>query len=265
MATALKFPRGSTVYFLLSFIRDGAALDLTGATLAGLILPGPAAAIADAYGPLAGITLIDALAGIVQLKISPTDTAGLPTYAAPWWRVRATLLNGDVEAQVAHQGPLYLSGEGCDCDACFPLPPVQGVTQTLEPGGTVTLLPPAMANYVANRPDLTTLYGNVATALQGLSAATIAALTLGAVVNVSNLPNRVAMQYKLRANTGAEVDTPTTGQIVTCANAAGKLWELEQVMKAGAPCTWDNPAQLWCQVVGNNGAPALLTGFATPS
>jgi hypothetical protein len=274
MATRLKFPRGSTVYFLLSWTRDGVQLDLTGAELEALIkataLTPDAAAIAltSDDDPTLSFTWREDAAGLAILKFSPEATADWASPVPPFWRAKATLPNGDVIVADAHQGPVLLTPLlGSSLDAAWgEEPPVAGVTQTLEPGGTVSLLPPAMANYVHNRYDLTGLIGGTSVKLDGLSAATLALLQNGAKICLS-FAGDIEMLYKLRAK-GADVeDSPW---VIVCDNDTTRCWELCSVTKQGVPAVWNGTTEKFHQVSASGAANAVAMdveqiGFVLPA
>jgi hypothetical protein len=271
MATRISIPRGSTVYFLLSWTRDGAALDLTGAALSAFIKATPetpdcAAAFqtSDAVPQLV-FTWRDDPAGLAILQFKAGATAGQFYGAAPIWQAAATLANGDVIIAEAHQGPLFVpprSGNSLDA-AWGDCPPVDGVTQTLAPGGTVALLPPAMANYVLNRSDLTGITGGTSATLDGLSAATLAALAPGAKVELS-FTGDIECQFKLTA-----LISGTAPWVVPCVNDTARCWQLVRVSRLGQPCAWNAATGKWYKLwsIGPDGAalPAMdLTGFSLP-
>ena len=268
MATRLKFPRGSTNYLLLSWVRDGAALDLTGATLEAWLKPTPEDADDGDDVVELSHTAVDAVAGITLLKFTAANTSALNRAGDRYWRAQATLADGDVIVPETHHGPLVLTplaylanrwGEAVDL-------PVDGVSATLEPSGTVTLLPPAMANYVLNRYDLTGLTGGAATDLDGLSTATLAALQNGAQVELF-FSSDIALRYRLRDVDG---DTETAPWLIICDNDTDRVWQLIQVTKDGLPCTYNSTTQKWYSVwsVGSDGAATVSadeTGFTIPA
>lgn len=274
MPTRLKFPPGSTAYLLLAWKRDGAQLDLTGATLAAALLEGPAApadsalALTTGDDPSLSITWRDDPAGLAILKFSPAATAALAAGRPYFWRASATLANGDVIIAETHQGPVFMSpylGNPLD-EAWGESPPVDGVTQTLLAGGTVTLLPPAMANYVLNRYDLTGLTGGAATDLDALSSATLALLQNGAKLCLS-FAGDIELFYKLTAK-GADVENAPW--IIVCDHDAARVWRLISVSKQGQPCAYNETSQKFHRVwgVGADGAATAsldVDGFAIPA
>jgi hypothetical protein len=76
----LTILRGDTYLARLTISRDGAAADLTGATLKMMIKPDAMTLDANATLSLttsAGLTVIDALSGIVDVELTPAQTDDL--------------------------------------------------------------------------------------------------------------------------------------------------------------------------------------------
>ena len=263
MPTRLKFPRASTPNFLLTWKRDGALIDLTGATLEALILETPGAPEASALAATTGTD--PALAfpwradqfGQACLQISAEATESLANNRAYYWFARATLANGDVVFSEAHHGPLFLTPYlGSPLDGLWgDEPPVDGVTQTLVPGGTITLLPPAMANYVQNLSSLTRLLGGSSVALDGIRADSLALLTTGAKAALS-FSGEIEAIYRLRARTSGS-ESENAPFVILCDNDSARCWQLCVVTKETAPCSWDAALSKWRQVLIAAGSIAL--------
>lgn len=254
MPTRLKFQRASTPYFLLTWKRDGALIDLTGATLSALLLETPGAPEASALASTTGDAPALAFTwradefGQACLAFTAAATSALSNNRAYYWFARATLANGDVVFSEAHHGPLFLTPYlGSPLDGLWgDAPPVDGVTQTLVPGGDITLLPPAMANYVQNLSSLTRLLGGSSVALDGIRAESLALLTVGAKITVA-FTGKIDAHYILRARITDEVESAPW--IILADNNAGLTWELRSVTKEGTPCLWDATLSKFRQVL----------------
>lgn len=262
----LYLPTGATGRFRLTFARaDGTIIDLTGATAVEFFVTrSPFMAEADydlALSVGEGITITDGPAGLADAVISAALSAALEPFGEFFYFARATLATGEVVIPDLLRGSFWTDitsalNQADNGDALVRLDP---------PTGEISAVTPDMANYLINRYDLTGLYGGTSADFDGLSAATLAQLANGARIQLG-FAGRILAQYVLRANTGAEVDTPTTGRIVVFDNDTDRVAELEFVMKEGLPCAWDEPAQTWCQVTGYGGAASLITpGFTLPA
>lgn len=251
-----NFVRGSTVYVPLAWTRDGAAIDLTGATLFAQILalatsPDSAALCAsDDAGPVLVFVNRDDLAGLATLKFLPGATSDIRQLPAPVWQARATLASGEVVALNAHLGPISLTppqGSTIDntwsCDA------------TIDCGGDAQSLVVASANYVLNRADITRLTGSLGTDLAGLSADTLASYATGAVVRLF-FAGSIVTDWRLRLRATAP-STESAQHRVFCVNDATRLWERIAISKEGASCAWDADLGKFKQILVAGGAITL--------
>ena len=258
--TGLKIARGSDVYLLLAWTRDGAALDLTGATLSAWLKHSPddAPVIADTSGSAMTLVAFDALTGLAILRLKPAATSGLSRDVYYYAQAQAVLASGETVICEAHQFLLALSPVPSSLNPLpggFDMLPVTGVSPWLEPGGTANPLLPAMSNFLILRPDIVGLGVTYpgATKLSGLAAAVLAVLQDGAVVRLT-LAGEITADYRLVTGT-----IGTEGQWqVACDNAPTRYWQLcNTPSKQGAPSVWVSSLTKFKQVLEAAGALAL--------
>lgn len=266
LGPTLYLPHGASGRWQQTIVKpeDGSAIDLTLATAIEWILKRtPTTADADADLTLtegAGITVLDDLAGQIQIALTAAQSAEPAPYGSYFYFTRVTFSDGRVIIPDNLRGT-FLNDLGAAAEQELD----EGCITRLDAAtGTLTPATPDMSNYVLNRHDLTGLYGGTAVKLDGLAAATLAELSNGTRLQLGFTNRRVA-QYRLRAKETGEVDTSATGQIVVCDYATSRVWELEYVWKDGLPCTWDEVQQLWCPITGYGAAASLLTGFSLPA
>jgi len=243
VATQLRFPRGSSRSYLLTFLRpDGDPEDLTGATFAAYIKASVFDADADALVDIsARLTVLDAAAGEAVLALEPDDTADLDAWSAKEWEARATLSDGRVVVREAHRGALVFS------------PLTGGPDAVLPPGDEIAEYSAGDAGSGASVSDITGLTGGASTDLDGLSAARLAGLPVGTVIELF-FTGSVAVRYRRRLRSPAdetEVGAAAGGFKIICDNATTTLWELVSVTKQGVPCLWNADTVKWHQVVGS--------------
>lgn len=265
MATRLRFPRGTTHRYLLSWTQGGTAVNLLNATFSAFLkrseFDDDADALVDLSGQFSALDLIDAS---VILTMPASATAELDPFTDVWWVARVVLAGGDVLELEAHHGPVLFSPIAAGLDSAVPQ---DGISETLEPDGDIAQLPSQMTDYIHNDPSILTLTGGAATSLDGYAALTLAALASGTKVQLSFAGSAVA-QYRLRARTVAELEV--LPHVVLCDHDADRCWELEFVTKQAQPCAWNAGSSLWYRVwgVGADGAtvPAMdEAGFSLPA
>lgn len=272
MATRLRTPRGSDLHLSLIWTIDGAAADLTGATLEAWLLPTPTTALtSDTAHTVLTPVVIDAIRGVTTLTIPGTATAAWTAPVPLYWVARATLADDSHLIPETHHGPLELTPyPGTPC-ADTQLPPNYGVTQTLQPGGTVALLSPIMSNYILNFYSMTGLTGGLTTTLDGLAATTLAALQNGsrAVLQLASPEDgdteKIRLEYEL---TALGADSESAPWIITCDNDATRCWRLDRgtVSKGGQPAAYNTTSGKWHRIwgIGTDGAATASldpTGF----
>lgn len=269
----LFLPAGASGLFRLTLSRaDGAAIDLTGATVLEFIITrSPYKDDADHELTLDltdGITVTDAAGGIAEAEIDATASAALPNYGRLHYFTRATLASGEVVIPDLCRGLFYTDrtsalNQAANGDAL----------QRLDaPTGEILAVSRDMGNYILNRHDLTGLTGGAATDLDGLSAATLAALANGArlVVTLTHADTeKIRAEYQLGA-IGAS--TESAPWVIVCDNDTDRCWRLDRgsVFKGGQPCAYNETSQLWHRVwaVGADGsaAPSVdASGFTLPA
>jgi len=256
LGPVLYAPLGASFSFRLALTRpeDGAAIDLTGVTaLAFTLKTSPTLADADASLTLnlsSGITVVDALAGLVSVSVTAAQSATLTAAGPYYYATKATLSTGAVVIPDLLRGLFYndlYSVEEQQCEGT-------AITRLDAASGTLTPTTPDMANTVINRYDLTGLTGGTSVKLDGLSAATLTALSNGAIVRLF-FTGSIMADFRLRANTGSE--TESAPWRILCDNGSGRLWELIAVTKQGVPCVWDATLSKFKQVLTSGGAIAL--------
>ena len=257
MATQLRFPRGSSRSYLLTFLRpDGDPEDLTGATFAAYLKASVFDADADALVDVsARLTVLDAAAGEAVLAFAPADTADLDAWAAQEWEARVTLSDGRIVARDAHRGALVFSPLTGSPDA------------TLPPSDEIEEYSAGDAGSGASVSDITGLTGGTSTDLDGLTAARLAGLPIGTVIELF-FTGSVAVRYRRRLRSPsdeAEVGAAAGGFKIICDNAPTTLWELVSVSKAGVPCAWNADTTKWHQLVGSGTGTGVSTAIAQES
>ena len=269
----LFLPTGATGTFRATLSRgDGAAISLVGVAAVDFFVT-RSAYKADADHELhlelaAGITVVDALAGIVEIEITAEQSADLDPYGAFFYFLRAELASGEVVLPDLCRGAFLTDltsalNQAANGDALQRLDP---------PTGEIAATTPDMGNYLLNRHDLTGLTGGAATDLDGLTAATLADLANGArlVLTLTHGDGeRIRAEYQLGLKS---TDTESAPWIIVCDNDATRCWRLDRgmVTKGGQPCTYNAGTGLWHRVwaVGADGAaaPSLdATGFSIPA
>lgn len=146
MPLRLKFPRGSGFSFLRQFVRDGLAVDLTGATLAAFLKYSPDELDADAIAEPV-VAVVDAATGLVRVTLAGADTAALPRAPEFFWQARATLSGGTILAPDAMQGPVMLQP--------FLALTTPEILPELTPDSAAVAGIAAAVNTIEIRPDLT--------------------------------------------------------------------------------------------------------------
>jgi len=268
MALALPFPRASQRTYLLSW---PVGVDLTGATLTAALKYSLTDAAADAIAlstgddPQLSLVVIDAVAAKATLTFLPGATSALPVGVFPWWQVVATLAGGEVYIFENHQGVLDLTPGPSLC-GCHEVPPVPGISALIDDTASIALLPTMLSNVVLNRYDLTGLTGGTSVKLDGLSAATLAALQSGAKVELS-LTGDIELQYRLRARPESEAEAAPF--VILCDNDSARCWALTRVFRSGLPCTYNAGTTKWHKewAVGADGSATNAidaTGFTIP-
>jgi hypothetical protein len=260
VATKLRFPQGSSSSYLLKFLRpDGAVESLDGASFAAYLKRSVFDADADA---LVDISRHDFQAGLAVLSFFPADTADLDPFLSCEWQVRATLGDGRVYVSAYHQGQLVFA-------------PLPGDSQMSEPPNDYIekFTPEAMSNYIRNLYELSGLTGGGSTKLDGLSAATLAAMPNGTQVEL-HFTGSIGVRYRLRDLEDGEVEVGAAagGFLIVANNDTTRAWELCAVTKEGQPCVWNTDTTLWhqqlAQGTGTGVAPALAQeadGFSLPT
>lgn len=250
----LYAPWGASASWRMAITRDGAALDLTLLTAAVWSLRrSPTLPDADADLSLslgAGLSVVDAPAGFLFGAYTAAQSAELVPYGAFHYQLKLTFSDGAVVIPDLLRGTFYndlASAEEQACDGA-------SIVRLDAASGTLTPTTPDMSNYVINRYDLTGLTGGTSVKLDGLPAATLAALTDGAVVRLY-FTGDIMADFRLRANTGSE--TESAPWKILADNATGRLWQLLGVWKQGAPCVWDPALSKFKQVLVASGAIAL--------
>lgn len=146
MATRLQFPKGSTFSFLRQFVVDGAALDLTGYTLAAHLFHSPDDAEADALASLT-IAATQTALGIVRITVAAADTAALARAPELYWRASATASAAVVVPETMHGPVRLMPALDLVAPAC--------VAETLVPDDASELDQLATGSFLGIRADIT--------------------------------------------------------------------------------------------------------------
>lgn len=223
-------------------------MDLTGATAVDFFVTRSAfKAEADhdlALRLAAGVVVIDALAGLVEITLSAALSAALEPYGEFFYFLRATLAGGEVVLPDLLRGSFWNDltsalNQAANGDCLVRLDP---------PTGEIAAITPDMANYLLNRYDLMGLTGGQSTKLDALSSATLAAMPNGTQIELF-FTGSISAKFRLRArNTGeTEVGPSLGGFIIFCDNDTSRCWELCGVTKQGVPCVWNPDTVKWHQ------------------
>jgi hypothetical protein len=250
----LYAPWGASASWRMAITRDGAALDLTGASAIAFTLRDsptlPDSSAALTLNLTAGLTVVDALAGLVSVTLTAAQSAALRSYGNYYYKVAATLAGGSVAIPDLLRGEFTTDLASLESQVCDG----GNILRLDASSGTLTPTTPDMANYIINRYDLTGLTGGTSVKLDGLPTATLAFLANGAVVRVY-FSGGIMADFRLRANTGAETESAPWN--ILADNATLRLWELLGVWKEGAPCLWVSSLSKFKQVLENSGSIAL--------
>lgn len=147
MATRLRFPKGSSFSFLRQFVRDGAAVDISGGTVTGYLKYSPDDDDADAISALT-IAVTNSALGIVRVTLPGAITADLPRSIEYYWRVEADMTGGDILAPEALHGPVALTPEIQLVNPGF-------VAETLVPSEASDLTALSESSFLGIRSDIT--------------------------------------------------------------------------------------------------------------
>lgn len=255
----LYLPHGASAAFrfIVTRAEDGAPLDLSGLdTIEFLILRNAHQAAADALLTLTegvGLTIVDAVAGLVTGEITADECAALPGYGTLFYLVRATMLDGTVHIPDGLRGSFTTN-----LDSAVEQAWEEEVTRLDSATGTLTPTPLDMSNYTINRHDLTGLTGGTSSDLDGLSTATLDALVDGAIVELF-LTGSISARFRLRAKGGDSEDAPW---LIVCDNDTTRLWELIGVFKEGVPCAWNDDTSKFHQLLASGTGTAIIPALA---
>lgn len=263
----LYLPHGASATWLLAIAKpeDGSAVDLTLATAIEFLIKRTATtAAADAALTLdlaAGVTVIDAVAGLARSVLTAAQSAALENFGRYFYETRITFTDESVLIPDNLRGVLLLnldSAEEQELDGA-------DIKRLDAATGTLTPLTPDMSNYTINRHDLTGLTGGTSVKLDGLAAATLDALSDNTRLQLGFTGGIVA-QYRLGAIAAGVESAP---HLIVCDNDTERCWRLEFVMKEGQPAAWNADTskfyRIW--VTGADGAASTApddTGFSIP-
>lgn len=239
LGPTLYLPHGASGRWLLRFAKpeDGSAIDLTLATAVEfLVKRSSTTADEDAALTLtlaAGLTTLDAVAGLVQAAVTAAQSAELVGYGGYFYLTRAIFSDGRVIIPDGLRGTLYT-----DLAAASQQELDEDCVKRLDAAsGTLTPVTPDMSNYTINRYDLTGLTGGAATDLDGIAAETLAELSDGTVVELF-FTGAISARFRLRARVGAEAeDAPW---VIIADHDTDRVWELIGVMKDAVACGWNS-------------------------
>lgn len=255
MATKLRFPQTAVRSWKLVFPRaaDAAAReDLTGATFAAYIKRSLFDADEDALVDIADwITALGPENGEAVMTTVPADLEDVDPFLSAHWQVRATLSDGRVLELDAHRGPLVFD-------------PLTGDPEIAEPDNDhIEAYSPGTAGSGAQLTAITGLTGGTSADLDGMTAAQLAFLPVGSVIELY-FSGSIVAKYRRRLRSPAneaEVGAAAGGFLIVCDNATTTAWELLSVHKQGVPCTWNTDTELWHQQLatgsGDGVSPAL--------
>lgn len=257
----LYLPHGSSARWLQRVTKpeDGSAIDLSLATTYEWLLKRTATtADADAVLTLEendGITVLDAVAGLLELELTAAQSAALLAYGTYFCFTRITFADGRVIIPDSLRCSLttdLAAAEEQELD--------EGCVKRLDAAtGTLTPVTPDMSNYTINRHDLTGLTGGASTDLDGLSVETLSALSNGAVVELF-FTGSISARFRLRAMVGTEAeDAPW---LIIADNDTDRVWELIGVQKQGAPCAWNPDTEKFHQVLASGTGTAVIPSLA---
>jgi hypothetical protein len=260
----LFLPHGGSAQWNRAVTRaDGTAIDLSTVTAIEWLLK-RSSTIDEAEALItldldAGISVVDAVAGIIQHALTAAQSATPDPYGEFYYFTRLTFADGTVIL------PDELRGT-------FINDPVFDVAAAEADGEDVDLLADAtgtgatgLSNAVINRYDLTGLTGGTSTDLDGLSEATLASLTDGAILELF-FTGSISARFRLRAMVGTEAEA--TPWLIICDHDTERVFELIGVTKQGAPCVWNSDTEEFHQQIasGTPAVPAMAeTGFSLPA
>lgn len=260
LGPTLYLPHGASARWRLTFAKseDGSAIDLSGATAIEFLLKRTSTMDDDDAAlhltAAAGLTVIDAVAGLVLAAITPAQSRALEGYGEYFYFARATLADGSVVIPDLLRGPFVTDLESAQEQEC------SGAVVRLDAAtGTLTPVTPDMSNYTINRYDLTGLTGGAATDLDGLSEDTLAALSNGAVVELF-FTGSISARFRLRAMVGTEAESAPW--IVIADNDTTRVWECIGVFKQGAPCAWNPDTSKFHQLLASGTGTAISPALA---
>lgn len=270
LGPTLYLPHGASARWRLTFAKseDGSAIDLTAATAIEFLLKRTSTMDDDDAAlhltASAGLTVIDAVAGLVLAAITPARSRALEGYGEYFYFARATLADGSVVIPDLLRGTFLTDLESAEEQEC------SGAVVRLDAAtGTLTPVTPDMSNYTINRYDLTGLTGGTATDLDGLSEDTLAALSDGAVVELF-FTGSISARFRLRAMVGTESES--VPWLIIADHDTARVWELIGVAKQGVPATWNATTAKFHQLLASGSGTAVIpqladeaAGFSLPA